>query len=363
VYPFETVYDPTGLQVIQDKKGYYIDNIEGKKALVAYSAFDYTGWTFVHIVPFDKIFERISWMKLIMIALYAAIFVAAIYLGTQFSKSITSPIENLTSRMKVVEKGIFEPDDIPQFKHHDEISRLSRDFEKMIDKIHILVQENYLKQLVIKETEYKALQSKINPHFLYNTLESINWVAIVNGQDHISRMVKSLGDLLRNSIGAQEYVTVKEELDMLDNYLFIQTFRYEERLSVTLNIEERFLDYTIPKLIIQPIVENAIHYGVEGLTGTCRIIITAGVDRNLFFLQVSDTGQGMENDYLEQMETGNVKPKGTGMGLKNIDERLKLIYGNDYGVRIESSDQGTSVLILMPILAAKEMQHVQSDVS
>jgi two-component system sensor histidine kinase YesM len=351
------IYSPNeGLQV-QDlkipagEKGFVIDSLNGSKVLIAYSPFDYAGWTLVHIVPYGNIFRNVSLVKGLMIAAYTLLFVVGAYFIVRFSKSITNPVDSLINKMKTVEKGIFEQQESsPAPLNRDELGRLQRTFDKMVERINELVQENYLKQMSVKESEYRALQARINPHFLYNTLDSINWLAVANKQPDISRMAVALGDLLRNSIESKDYVTVREELEMLQNYVYIQSCRYEERLTLNILVEESHLTYVVPKLILQPIVENAIQYGIDGITGHCSITITSHMDEEHFIITITDTGKGLETDYLEMLQLGIQMPHGTGLGLQTIHERVRGLYGQQYGIMINESDLGTSISIRFPVV-------------
>jgi two-component system, sensor histidine kinase YesM len=232
----------------------------------------------------------------------------------------------------------------------DEVGKLQQNFQTMIQQIDELINENYSKQLTIKETEFKALQAQINPHFLYNTLESINWLAKGNGQTQISRMVESLGFLLRNSISLKKpLITIEEELTIVKNYVVIQQYRFEERLDFHMEVDEDIVGFYIPKLTLQPLIENAIHYALEPKIDPCRISIYSIVNKETIKLIVEDDGPGMESAFIEKLKKGEVKTRGQGVGLSNIDDRIKLSYGEKYGVSIESGhNKGTKVIIVLP---------------
>lgn len=205
------------------------------------------------------------------------------------------------------------------------------------------MEENVEKQLIIKETELKALQAQINPHFLYNTLESINWLAKANQQKQISKMVESLGFLLRNSIHMKkDIVTIQEEADIVRHYMTIQRFRFEERLNFTLDIDDEVKHCLIPKLTLQPLAENAIQYALEPFTRPCAIRIQAKKAKGCVCITVEDNGPGMDGRILES--TG-----GRGIGLWNIRERISLTFGEPYGLRIHSEhEKATRIVITIP---------------
>jgi two-component system sensor histidine kinase YesM len=332
-----------------DKQGYSISNIRGSKFFIAHNTSDYTAWTFLNIIPYEKLFNSINTVRNLTLLIYLIIFLGVIYLGVRFAKGITKPIEKLTDKMKRVEEGDFETEP-GNFTSNNEIERLGNDFEIMIGRINTLIRDNYMKQLSVKEAELKALQGQINPHFLYNTLESINWLAMINKQDKISLMVKSLGNLLRNSINNKEsIITLENEISIIKSYVTIQKIRYEERLEFIMQIDEGLYQCPVPKLILQPIIENSINYGLEKMMKTCVITVSSILMQDSFEIRISDNGPGMRKDIVEKLQKGEIKPSGSGIGLRNIYERIKLLFGEEYGISVSSElRNGTTVSIRLP---------------
>ena len=333
--------------------GYFISNIQGGKYLITYITSQSTGWKFVNILPYSSILKNIAAVRVILVLVYIGIFILVIYLGFLFAKGITKPLERLTNEMKLVEDGRFDKItqvNIDAKKQGDEIAQLEYDFHLMVEKINALIKDNYLKQIAIKESEFKALQAQINPHFLYNTLESINWLAKLNKQYQIATMVKALGNLLRSSISNKsEVITLRDEMKILEDYITIQKCRYEERLDFSMDISQQHWNYMIPKLSIQPLVENSIQYGLEKNLGVCKIKVWTKSSNSGLEIWIEDNGPGMEKDFLAKLNRGEVKPKGSGIGIKNIDDRIKIIFGGKYGVKVDSSlGQGTKVRIFIP---------------
>lgn len=333
------------------KQGYQIQSIYGRSFFVTHSKSPYANWTYWNVLPFGTMFAKVTMIKFLVIFLFLTISISAILLIIRFSERITNPIGNLVSAMKFVQKGDFKvAESFTPSQYHDEVGILHRNFFIMIEQINDLIKENYEKQLLIKDTEFKALQSQINPHFLYNTLESINWLAKVNQQQQISRMVESLGYLLRNAISIKDdVITVREEMEMVEHYVTIQKFRFEERLVFTLFIDEKVKDCMIPKLVLQPLVENAIHYALEMMVEPCEIRVTAFKEDDYLHLLVEDNGPGMDNQQLAQVKNGEMKTRGNGIGLQNIDARIKFVFGQEYGLQLDSElGKGTQVLIVIP---------------
>lgn len=331
---------------------YFVENINDKKYLIYYGTSKYTNWTYVNILPYDNIFQNIARMRTTMVIVSVLVLIVTTFAGTAFANSLTRPIIMLSKKMDKIRDGKFDlkPYDNEKIFSDDEIGQLNNDFNIMINRINELINENYIKQLIIKETELKALQSQINPHFLYNTLASINALAKLNGQDKISAMVKSLSNLLRGALKSKEAViTIREELALLRDYITIQKVRYGERLDFAIEADEDLMDYSILKLTLQPIAENSITHGLENITGVCRIIVTATKIQNLIRIEVKDNGPGMSEDVIEKLRNKELETKGFGIGLNNIDKRIKIIFGERYGLSFPSKpDEGTTVVIDLP---------------
>ncbi|MFC4101045.1 cache domain-containing sensor histidine kinase [Paenibacillus xanthanilyticus] len=345
---------------IAGKQGYTTARIDGNRYFVAYVPSSNTNWTYMTLIPYDTIFERVAVVKRAVVVLLGALFVMAVILSFRFSKGITGPIERLNLKMKRVQLGHFdawENEDDRQIPM-DEAGQLHRNFRMMVQRIDDLIRENYVKQLAIKESEFQALQAQINPHFLYNTLETINWTAKMNGQRPISQMVESLGFLLRSSINIKEpLIQLKDELDIVSHYVTIQRIRFEERLDFQLDVPDEYLTTRIPKLSLQPLVENAVNYGVEQILEPCRIRIRAWHEGDQLFVVVEDTGPGMDVGMLARLKTGEVRPKGSGVGMRNIDERIKLLFGDRYGLQV-NSERGAGTTITMALPYERRDEHV-----
>ncbi|MDF2922204.1 MAG: sensor histidine kinase [Paenibacillaceae bacterium] len=356
VYPSSLAPDSLdGLAAAPVASGYEVRDDGKHKVFVSQMKSGYTDWTYSSIIPFDSIFRGINWMKNMLIVVFSVALLLMTILAMRVARGITGPIEKLINMMKQVQKGDFNtvtlpsPDSaIPLPK--DEIGQLHRTYRMMVQQINELITENYAKQLTIKETQFKALQAQINPHFLYNTLESINWEAKMGGQVRISRMVESLGFLLRSSISQKEsIVTLSQELDIIRHYLTIQQTRFEERLVFQLEVAAHLYTCPIPKLSLQPLVENAIHHALEPKVEPCHISIRSVEQADRVLIIVEDDGPGMPPALLDQVRRGEVHSKGNGIGLSNIRERIVLAFGDEYGLEIESQpDQGTQVTVQIP---------------
>jgi two-component system sensor histidine kinase YesM len=225
-------------------------------------------------------------------------------------------------------------------------------FNDMIARIDELFHTNLEKQDRLRLAEIQALQSQINPHFLYNTLDSIKWIAKLNGIREIEVIVIQLGKLLKNSINNRnEMTTVRDSLEIIDSYLTIQKIRYSDRFTVHMDIDPGVLDCYVPRLIIQPIVENAIVHGIVKKIGEGRLDIKAGRAGTDLLIEVADDGAGIDAARLEQIRTEleSDQRKVENIGIHNVNRRIKLCYGEKYGVSISSeAGRGTTVILTMP---------------
>lgn len=334
---------------IHDKVGYYFKRINKKNYLINYSTFKYTDWQFVFALPIQKIMLRISQIQIIIIFIYLNIFLFTTYIVISFSDRVAKPLEKLAKNLMDVRNQWFENDDYSNYlsninfshsKDKDEIRFLERDFKLLINRINDLLSENYEEKIMKTEWELKALQRQINPHFLYNTLDSIYWLAIIDKKDKISVMVRSLGNLLRNSIYKSEsVVTLGEEIEILKDYINIQKLRFEDRLKININIDKTLWSYKIPNLALQTIVENAISHALEVKTDDCYIDVFAHCDNKHITITVIDNGPGVDSERLEMLQNMEIEPGNAGIGLKNIDQRIKIIFGSKYGLFL-GSEQG-----------------------
>ncbi|CAM4446088.1 sensor histidine kinase [Paenibacillus tarimensis] len=347
-------------QPLTERQGYRIGTLDGQAYFITHLTSKYQNFTYYNILPYGSIFNQSKMIKYGLLGLYGLLFLIAIYLGRLAGRTISRPLERLTDKMKLVQKGHIDPAELFQDNNlnADETGQLHRHFRLMLETINELIRENYAKQLAINESEYKALQAQINPHFLYNTLESINWMAKVNKQQDISTMVQALGSLLRSIIGKKEpLITIEEEMNILHHYITIQQMRFGERLVFRCSDDPLLTEYYIPKLTIQPVVENTIQHGLEAMSGVCTIDLTFLAEEEHIEIIIRDNGPGIDEETLGAIAEGRVVSKGTGIGLANIRDRISLLFGPAYGVTVESTPgEGTTVRIRIPY--SLEGEHV-----
>jgi len=231
----------------------------------------------------------------------------------------------------------------------------------MIEEINIFIKESYQNKIITLDSQMKALESQINSHFLYNTLESINSIAEIEEVESIAIISKALGDMFRYAIKTNsELVSLKEELAHVNNYLEIQKIRYEDKLNYFFEIQENLKDEQILKLILQPLVENAIYHGLEGKKNNWQLRIRVWSEESIIFLEISDNGLGASIEQIQEInKLLNQAPKFTDLGrrdkqsigMKNVNSRIELYYGPGYGLRFESvQNLGTKIKIRIPKL-------------
>lgn len=348
--PFDRLFeDEEFQQFIAGQTASFIQTIEGEDYLVSYLSSAYSGWTTIGIISVDKLYEDNRTVRDWIIVVTLIILLFAFVLARVFAQTITNPIKRMLNPMKKVQMGDMNVSFPVESK--DEIGILSTGVNHMVSQIHTLVEDAYKGRILLQQSEFKALQAQINPHFLYNTLESINWMAKMNGVDQICRMVSALGDLMRISISTdKEYITIEEEMKYIGDYLYIQKSRFGERIAAEIHIDDELKSVVIPKLILQPIVENALLHGVQVKKGKGNIDIRGRrLDESILF-EVEDDGIGMTPGQIAKLlaDNGieNPQAKGSGIGVRNVHQRIRFIYGMEYGVTIKSQPgEGTTVQI------------------
>ena len=263
------------------------------------------------------------------------------------SNRVLKPIQYLRESIKKVEEGQF--DIAVPVSNYDEINALARDFNIMVGKIGDLLALNEEEHRKLRESDFKALQSQINPHFLYNTLDSIIWMTAKGRKDDVITMVSSLAKLLRRSLAAGDgLITLEEEYDHARQYCIIQKIRYRDQLSCTLTLPEECRHLLVPRLILQPLIENALSHGIEDWDEGGRITITAEKLRHTLEITVSDNGVGADISRLREILIGSRSGKTrTSIGLKNINDRLAILFGEDSKVDFRSRPDGLDVVLVI----------------
>ena len=331
----------------------FITTVDGSKKLYTVSTSRKTNWTVVGVADLNELNHMQKQTQIIYILTALLLFIIAFLISGILSQKITEPIRQLQASMSKVEQGEFETAIVPETeqKNMNEIGSLRHSFNIMALKIQSLIDTNTEVQRQKRKSELKALQSQIKPHFLYNTLDSIIWMAETGENKKVVLMTSALAKLFRQSISNDdEIVTISQEIEYVKSYLTIQKMRYKDTMDYHINIEENILNYQIVKLIIQPLVENAIYHGLKYKDSPGNLWIDGYKENDDIYIVVSDDGVGMDEETLEHIFDDKPHSKNsTGVGINNIQNRLHLYYAPEYGLTFESEkDHGTTVYIHIP---------------
>lgn len=311
-----------------------------------------TSWDYICLIPYDRIFQTLSFTMLLALAIILVSVLIAILLSRMLIRSVTEDFRRLVNKMKAFGKDESKAPDIgyDYSSRIDEIGVLHNQFDQMTMKIQDLIQQNYVNEILSKDARLKALENQINPHFLYNTLEAVNWRAKAIGEKDISSMVEALGTLLRETLssGTRNF-TLSHELEIVQCYLTIQRIRFEDRLTYSQEVEPGILDISLPHFTIQPLVENSVNYAMEKSTEVCHIRLEGARLDDTITIDVINNGSQFEANLLEKLENGLITPHGFGIGLLNIHKRIQLTYGTGYGLILFNRDEEHAVArIIIP---------------
>jgi two-component system sensor histidine kinase YesM len=326
-----------------------ITSIEGKQSLVTVKDFNKLAWKIISIVPLEEITienKQITKILLIIAMLCLVFAFAASYL---VSYTITRPILKLVSIMRKVKLG--KMDLRVEFNSNDEIGMLGEGFNNLMEKVQELMKEIYNEQKWKREYEFKLLQSQIKPHFLYNTLETIISFIKLDMKENAVKTTKSLAGFYRTSLSkGNDIITISNEVDLNSNYLSIQKLRYTEYLDYKLEFDEEILKYSIPKLTLQPLIENSIYHGLKQKEEKGHLIIKGYKEDNKIKIEVIDDGVGISKDRIYSLlNPSNEVDKSIDFGISSINSRLKLLYGEKYGLEIESElGEYTKIIVNLP---------------
>lgn len=313
-----------------------------------------TDWNYCLLLPKSQILGRVVTITVSLVLIFILLIFLCIFVSFHLSSRITRPLLRLSCEMDTVAAGNFKinSEELLQSSDNDELRSICLHFIDMASQLDTLITENYRVKLLNKDAQLRALQAQIDPHFLYNTLDSVNWLAKLGGQKDISTIVQSLAALMRQtmSTGNAGYC-LGDELKLLENYLAIQQIRYGDRLHFTSSVEPQMLSLPVPKLILQPLLENSIKYALENMEQTCEISLDISQADDNCCIRVTDNGPGIPAGSVSLILSGQQKPHGNGVGLKNVSDRLKLLYGVDEPLQIEPAfPSGTCVTIQIPVL-------------
>ena len=354
----DVVYTPPNPVVYRiDPDSYSTPGIEtdticvaGEQYFIANHHSSYSGWRVIGVIPRAEFRSNLYQVYEILIFCLIVSILLIIPISVAVSGSVTKPIYKLCSLMTQVEAGDFTVRFKPRYQ--DEIGVLGLSFNHMLEKTDALVNELYREKQIRLEAQLKSLQEQIKPHFLYNTLDTISWMARAQNAMDVVRLVDALTNMFRVGLSnGKDYITLREEKVHVTNYLYIQKVRYQDKLRYSIDIPESFDDVVVPKLILQPLVENAIYHGIKCKRGGGEIRLTAEESESTLYLHVWDSGAGIPPEKLEQLrqEIQGDSTEKSSFGLPYISKRIRLSYGQDYGVSINSREgEFTEVILSLP---------------
>lgn len=345
--------------VSEYRDGIYQETFQGEERVITVKSVGYTGWKLIGVAPRQTVSLNSLKTQLLVVFVAAFILFLMSLVNSYISSRITTPIRKLELSVNEIEKGNLNAKVDAEGSY--EIRHLGQSVQNMAKQIQVLMADIVSEHEKKRKQEFDTLQSQINPHFLYNTLDIIVWMIENEKPDQAVKAVTALARFFRISLSrGKSIITVKDELEHVRNYLMIQHMRFKNRFSYTIEAEDEVLELASLKLMLQPLVENAIYHGMEFMDGDGEIFISAWKEGEDLYLKVSDNGLGMTEEQVARLfsdmaHTGS--SRGSGIGVKNVNERIRLYFGSEYGLSIESEpDEGTVVTIHLPAVAYSEIR-------
>lgn len=333
--------------VLQGKSGQ--QKVEDK--MVIYEKLDNWDWYMVGEIPTRSMLRDTNAVIILIIALVIGAGVLISIACYKLSNNLYKPMDDIVRKMREVSMGNLEVRMEQDYDGKD-FRQLASGFNIMIEEINILMYRIKKEQSEIKQIELNRLQSQIKPHFLYNTLECIHWQALSDGNKDVSKMVKALANYYRLCLSrGKDVIPISQELENVENYLIIQNMRYSGIAECEINVDENFKNVLIPKLTLQPLIENSIYHGIrvkDGYKG--KILVTAREINNKIVISVADNGVGMRQEQIDEINSSiSVFDEKTGYGLRNVHKRIEILFGSGYGLYYKKNEHGgTTVDIILP---------------
>ncbi|MBU5346829.1 cache domain-containing sensor histidine kinase [Paenibacillus lautus] len=349
-------------QVLQDKQGGFVVKEGGASRIYSIKDTDF-GWKIVGVFYENELVDNKKQMQLSFAIAGLLCLGVGVLFSVVISRNLTRPIKKLQEKMMEVEKGNFDIR-VP-VGHSREISGLARSFNVMVLKVKELMDQIVIEQEIKRKSELNALQAQINPHFLYNTLDSIIWMAESKKHDEVILMTSALARLFRASLSkGREMIPIATEVEHITNYLKIQQMRYQDKIRFTLDMDRELYPYLTLKVLLQPLVENAIYHGIKNKEGPGTITITGSLQDDRIRFQVMDDGIGMDRSKVETLliSTGSQHSRNS-VGIANVHQRIQLYFGAEYGLSYTSEPgAGTIVTVLIPAIHPDEWRSMEGDV-
>jgi two-component system sensor histidine kinase YesM len=339
---YRQIIEELSNQTKKSNEGYFFGIVDGHQHLITYNTIYRNNWNIVYITPFEELMSPIKFLQAAIILAIFVAFAIAFIMSFFISHSISKRLSSLRNVM--LKQGEHGPMTHAKVDYNDEIGDLILCYNQMADRINnysdMLLEEQKKK----REMELSFLQMQINSHFLYNTLNSVKILARLNMNDEIGYLIISLIKLLKLTSSKTDLISIEQEIENVRHYVYIQKIRYLDRFEVKYHYEPWVSDYQIPKLLVQPVIENAIFHGISGMEEKGVITVEIEKEGDDIYIRISDNGKGITDDILKSIMTGYQKMNS--IGLHNIDERVKIYFGQEYGVSVETEiGKGTMVTI------------------
>lgn len=330
------------------------DPCTGKSSYFTYRYMD-NGWLLISTINVAQLWKNIGIAFISVLIIFAIVIFASLITMRCATKIMMKPTKKLVASMMAYQEGDF--DSRFEVESQDEISQIGMVYNQLADSVQNLIEKNYALEIANREAEIEFLKMQINPHFLYNCLDTISWLGFTNGNNEVTNLAVALGKFLRASIKREDYYTVKQEMEVVDNYLFIQKYRFGDKIEIRHDIPDEVLDFYIPSFIVQPVIENSIVHGLEEQIekGILWIDIKLCEEKYLQFT-LEDNGKGMDEEQLQQVILNySNKSKKSSIGLSNVYRRLNLLYGPACEFHITSAlGKGTKVSFRTPVMENHE---------
>lgn len=352
-------YGPLKTKIdLKEKAAYFKLNYHEINYFVTQVDASSIGWRYVTFLNYNQVTGSTSNLKLVFCVVMIVNVILVIIVCYCFTARIIKQFNLIVMKIKNFRQGRFivKKEDVDTARK-DEIGYINNNLDNLIIELQELIRDNYIKQLLIRESHLKTLKQQLNPHFLFNTLQTVSWKAKINDQNELGEIVDSLGKLLRYTLQEDEdLILLKSELEIVYSYIRIQQYRYGERLQVEYAVAEPLLKEQVPKLAIQNVVENAVKYALENMLGTCVIRLWTEEDDKGFYLYVEDNGPGIKEELLNRdEEETNIFAEGIGIGLNNIKQRMRILYSKEFKFEVRNTGHGTRAEFYLP-KAVKEME-------
>ena len=311
-----------------------------------------TGLVSIYVTPqpLEQAAIKAGYQIILFLALVSV--VICFMVATGLSEYFSRPILRLTAAMKQFRKGDF--DTKIEFNRVDEFEQLATGFNKMTTQLKDTMEEQVAAERKINETRIAMMQAQLNPHFLYNTLDTIKWVAKANQVPEVATLSASLAGILRTSISEKQFCTLERELKLVENYCDIQKIRFDDRFELQINVPENLLKAVVPKLILQPLVENAIIHGMEEMDDG-KLMVEAYLVEDDLTITITDNGKGISDEMIQVLESDDLDSLEGHLGLNNVNTIVKLYYGKDYGISAKRLEEGgTKIMVVLPFNKEEE---------